>query len=267
MNFASKSVFVLSVLMAATTAMAQAKAPEPDYTLAYNVGAVSDYRFRGIAQTSKKPAIQGGVDFAAKSGVYLGAWASNVDWVKNFNGATKGSYELDLYGGYKGEIAPGLGFDVGAITYQYPGNNSGVANAGLGLSAGANVNANTNEFYGALTHGIFTAKYSRSAGDFLGIKNSSGSSYIDLAANIDLSNGITLTPHVGHQKVANHSTGTSTADYTDYALTIAKDMGNGLVINATATGTNSKSGTNRFYMEGTRFIANNAFLVGAKYSF
>ncbi len=258
MNFASKSVLILSTLMAATAAMAQAKAPEPDYTLAYNVGAVSDYRFRGISQTSKGAAVQGGVDFTAKSGVYLGAWASNVKWVKDFNGASKGSYELDLYGGYKGEIAPGLGFDIGAITYQYPGNNSGAAGT---TGAGSFSNASTNEIYGALTYGIFTAKYSRSMGDFLGNINSSGSTYLDLAANIDLGDGLTLTPHVGQQKVANGAP----YNYTDYALTIAKDLGNGLVINATVTGTNG--GTTAYTGYNGKYIANDSFLVGAKYSF
>src|SRR6476661_4269067 len=125
MNF--KATVLLASLVLSGAAFAQTKAPEPDYTLSYNVGAVTDYRFRGIAQTSKKPAIQGGVDFAHKSGAYLGAWASNVRWVKDFNGATKGSYELDLYGGYKFEIMKDLTGDVGLITYRYPGNNSGAA--------------------------------------------------------------------------------------------------------------------------------------------
>ena len=39
-------------------------------------------------------AVQGGLDFTHTSGFYLGTWASNVKWVKDFNGATKGSVEL-----------------------------------------------------------------------------------------------------------------------------------------------------------------------------
>jgi uncharacterized protein (TIGR02001 family) len=264
MKLATKSVLVLSTLMAATAAMAQAKAPEPDYTLSYNVGVVSDYRFRGIMQTSGKPAVQGGVDFAHKSGFYLGAWASNVSWVKDVNGATKGSYEVDLYGGYKGEITPGLSYDVGFITYQYPGNNSGVANAShaTAVTAGQYTNANTNEFYGALTYSVATLKYSRSSGNFLGNPNSSGSEYVDLSANFDLGNGFTLTPHVGHQSVKN----TSAANYTDYALTLAKDLGNGLVASATALGTNAKRGG--FYTDlNNKYIANSTLVVGLKYSF
>ncbi|MES2944109.1 MAG: TorF family putative porin [Pseudomonadota bacterium] len=277
MKLAFKSVFVLSTLVAATAAMAQAKAPEPDYTVSYNIGVVSDYRFRGITQTSEKPALQGGVDFAHKSGLYLGAWGSNVKWVKEVNGATKGSYEVDLYGGFKGPIAGDFGFDVGVITYQYPGNNSGVANTRYpnAVAAGAYGNASTTEYYGALTFKMVTLKYSRSAGRFLGNNNSNGSTYLDLSANFDLGNGFTLTPHVGHQKIPNQNntnaiTGEvkrgNAADYTDYALTLAKDLGNGLSVSIMATDTNAKRGG--FYTDlKNRFIADNAVVVGLKYSF
>ncbi len=239
-------------------AFAQAKAPAPDYTLSFNAGAVTDYRFRGIAQTSKKPAIQGGVDFAHKSGIYAGAWGSNVSWIKDFNGATKGTFELDLYGGYKGEIAKDLSFDVGAITYRYPGNNSGAVGT---PGAGTVSNANTTEVYGALTYSMFTAKYSRSTSDFLGFLNSSGSTYLDLSAAFDLGNGFTLTPHIGVQKVDSNKL----FDYTDYALTLAKDMGNGLTVTAMATGTNAKK-VQYTDLKG-KYIGNNALVLGVKYSF
>ena len=266
MKLNAKSALILSTLLASTAAMAQAKAPEPDYTLSYNVGAVSNYVFRGITQTAANPAIQGGVDFVHKSGFYLGAWASNVKWVKEVNGATKGSYEVDLYGGYKGEITPGLNYDLGFITYQYPGNNSGVANRSylITVAAGAYGNASTTEYYGALTYGVATLKYSRSAGRFLGNLNSSGSSYLDLSANFDMGNGFTLTPHVGRQTIPNIVN--YAADYNDYSLTIAKDLGNGLVISAAATGTSATEGGFYTDLKG-KFIAKNAVLVGLKYSF
>jgi uncharacterized protein (TIGR02001 family) len=257
MKFTQLAAFALC--SAATMgAFAQAKAPEPDYTLGFNVAAVTDYRFRGIAQTSKKPAIQGGIDFAHKNGFYLGAFGSNVRWVKDYNGATKGNLELDLYGGFKGEIASGFGFDLGLVTYQYPGNNSGKAGT---PGAGSVTNANTTEVYGALTYGMFTAKYSRSTSTFLGFLNSSGSAYFDLSAAIDLGNGLTLTPHVGRQKVANNST----FNYTDYSLTLAKDMGNGFSLSVMATGTNAQKLP---YTDlNGKFIGNNTLVVGAKYSF
>jgi uncharacterized protein (TIGR02001 family) len=245
----------------AQTAAPAAPAATPDFTLSYYVAGVTDYRFRGISQTSKKPALQAGIDFGHSSGFYLGAFGSNVSWVKDFNQATKGSIEIDLYGGFKKEIIKDLTIDVGAITYQYPGNNSGkVGTPGVGAYS----NANTNEIYGALTYSIATVKYSRSIGDFLGNINSSGSQYLEAAAAVDLGTGFTLTPHIGRQLVAN----TSAANYTDYSLTIAKDFGNGLSVNAALITTNAKKGG--FYLQGApsnKFIAGNTAVVGLKYSF
>lgn len=257
MKLATKSVLVLSTLMAATAAMAQAAAPEPDYTLGYNIGVVSDYRVRGIAQTSYDPALQGGVDFAHKSGFYLGAWASNIRWIKEYGGATDGSYEVDLYGGYKGAISKDLTYDLGVITYQYPGNT-------LGNVAGY-ANASTTEVYGALTYSVMTLKYNRSAGNFLGNVNSSGSQYFDLSANFDLGSGFTLTPHIGRQTIPNQTN--NAGDYTDYALTLAKDFGGGLVGTVAAVGTGGTA--NRTFYTDTKgkFLANDALVVGVKYSF
>ena len=67
-----KLAVLLSSLAVSGAAMAQAKAPEPDYSFSYNVGLVSDYRYRGISQSRLRPALQGGVDFSHKSGFYLG---------------------------------------------------------------------------------------------------------------------------------------------------------------------------------------------------
>ena len=270
MNLKSKTALAALTLIASSTVFAQAKPPEPDYTLAYNIGAVSDYRFRGITQTNYGPAVQGGVDFAHKSGFYLGAWASNVNWVKQFNGAGKGDYEVDLYGGYKGEIKAGLSYDVGFITYQYPGNDSGDVGT---QGAGAYSNASTKEFYGAITYNVATLKYSQSMGDFLGNLNSNGSRYLDLSATFDLGSGYSLTPHVGRQTVPNQSAGTKTgnaADYTDYALTLGKDLGNGLAVSVAyyATDASQDFYNNQGAPAGDgKFIAKSGAAVGVKYSF
>ncbi|NBT55337.1 MAG: hypothetical protein EBT05_10810, partial [Betaproteobacteria bacterium] len=227
----------------------QAMAAEPDYTLAYNVGVTTDYRFRSIAQTSFKPAVQGGVDFSHKSGAYAGVWGSNVNWVKDFAGATEGSLEVDLYGGYKGELAKDLGFDVGLIAYLYPSNN-------------AATNANTTEIYAALTYGVVTAKYSRSLGNFVANANSSGSQYMEIAATFDIGNGFSLTPHIGSQIIPNQST---SGDYTDYSLTLGKDFGNGISASLSAIGTNAKDG---FYKTATvDNLGKSGLVASLKYSF
>ena len=267
MKFSSSKIAASLAILATSASFAQTKAPEPDYTVAYNVGVVTDYRFRGLSQTSLKPALQLGVDFAHKSGFYLGAFGSNVNWVKDFNSATKGSYELDLYGGFKGNITEDLGFDVGLITYIYPGNTSGKA----GTPSGGNYsNANTNEIYAGLTYYVFSFKYSRSMGDFLGNLRSGGSQYFDLSANFDLGNGFTLTPHIGRQTVPNQNFGGSTdgkaANYMDYALTLGKDFGSGLSGTAALIGTDTKRPG--FYRDSKdKDLGKSTLVVGVKYTF
>ena len=85
-----------------------------------NVGAVSEYMFRGLQQNTNDASIQGGFDYSSDSGFYLGTWASNVDW-----GA--GGTELDLYGGWTGDVASGVTVDVGLLKYVYPTNDVGPA--------------------------------------------------------------------------------------------------------------------------------------------
>ena len=244
-----------------------AEGPEPEMSVTYNVGVVSDYRVRGIAQTSSKPALQGGIDFAMKSGPYLGTAFSTVKWLKDVNGATKGNYEVDLYGGYKAAIPDtDFSYDVGVIGYRYPGNNSGTGNGPL--PAGTFVNANTTEIYGALTYKIYTLKYNRSVGNFLGNLSSTGSQYFDLSAGVDLTNGFLLTPHIGRQLIPNQALN---GNYTDIALTLSKDFGNGFSGSLAAMANNARAGTVAnpgFYRDtkGNDF-AGDTVVISAKYTF
>ena len=255
MKLKSTAALFLTTLLAGTSAMAQTTEPAPDYTLSYNVGVTSDYRFRGISQTTFDPALQAGADFAHKSGFYLGVWGSNVNWIRNSSGASDGALEVDLYGGYKGEISKDFTYDLGVITYQYPGNTA--------ANAPGYVNANTTEVYGALTYSIVTAKFSQSTGNFVANANSSGSQYFEVAANFDLGSGFSLTPHVGRQTIPNQTN--NAGDYTDYSLTLAKDFGNGLTASIAAIGTDAKDA---FYKVG-RFdnLGKETVVVGLKYSF
>src|SRR4030095_10329301 len=108
---------VLAALAVSGAAFAQTKAPEPDYTLSFNVGAVTDYRYRGISQSRLDPALQGGADFAHKSGFYVGTWASSIKWVKDSGGDANA--EVDLYGGYKFGAGP-VKLDVGVLVSVSP---------------------------------------------------------------------------------------------------------------------------------------------------
>ena len=245
-----KSLSVLCIVMVGSGAFAQTKPPEPDYTLAYNVGVVSDYRFRGLTQSRFDPALQGGIDFAHKSGFYLGAWASSIKWIKDAGG--NADAEIDLYGGYKGSVSD-MGYDLGVLTYQYPSNR---------LSP----SANTTELYGALTVGPVTAKYSHAVTNTFAFAGSKNSGYLDISASFDLGKGFSLVPHVGHQRIAGSPGGVSNSrfSYTDYSLTLNYDFGNGLVASLSAVGTDADKAL--YVTPSGRFTGRGSAVIGLKYS-
>jgi uncharacterized protein (TIGR02001 family) len=241
---------LIALTLGSVSGLAQAQAAAPESSLSFNVGAVSDYRYRGLSQSRLQPALQGGMDYADKSGFYVGAWGSSIKFIKD-SGASKGGVELDLYGGYKGAVGD-VAYDVGFLRYEYIGNK-------LGEVTGF-ANANTSEVYGAATFGLVTAKYSHSLTNVFGTPNSKNSYYLDLSAAFDLGNGFTLVPHVGHQMVKNTDAGT----YTDYALTLNKDLGNGLSASAAVVGTDADK---VFYTLKDKFNGKSGVTVGLKYAF
>jgi uncharacterized protein (TIGR02001 family) len=95
---------------AASFAMAGAASAQ-DMDVSFNLGATTDYVFRGATQTMEDPAIFGGVDLTAGL-FYAGAWASQVD----FGDDTVA--EFDLYAGVKPVAGP-VTFDLAAIYYGY----------------------------------------------------------------------------------------------------------------------------------------------------
>ncbi|HCB76382.1 MAG TPA: hypothetical protein DEP91_09440 [Sphingomonas bacterium] len=105
-------------LVCATPAFAQEEtAPPEPITVSGSVALASDYRFRGVSQSDKEMAIQGGITITHESGFYVGAWGSNLAGWGTFGGA---NMELDLIGGYKTPIGGGT-LDVGLTWYMYPG--------------------------------------------------------------------------------------------------------------------------------------------------
>jgi uncharacterized protein (TIGR02001 family) len=201
-------VAALTLAMASLGHSAQAQAQaKPEHELTANAALTSDYRYRGISQTRLKPALQAGVDYVNNpSGFYLGAWGSTIKWIKDAGGDT--GLELDIYGGKRGEVAPGLSYDVGGLYYLYPSND-------------LNPSANTFEVYGQLGYGPAYVKYSHSTTNLFGTANSKQSGYLDVGANLDLGQGFTLNLHAGHQKVRNNSA----LSYTDYKVGVTKDLG------------------------------------------
>ncbi|MCX7191621.1 MAG: TorF family putative porin, partial [Candidatus Methylopumilus sp.] len=246
---------VLGALAAPSFVFAADVAPASDLTVAYNVGLYSQYIFRGLTQTDRKPALQGGVDLTHSSGFYLGAWGSNIDWLRSPYGIppadtyyTKGgNLEIDLYGGFKTELGKsGIGIDVGALQYWYPG-----------TLRGGWAKANTTELYGALSYGWLQAKLSgvvsNSAWGYG--KNSNaptqddarGTYYAELNATIPIGDlvgggalkGVTGLIHVARQDFDGNLN--EPASYNDWKLGLQKSFESGVNVGAYYTDTNART--------------------------
>jgi uncharacterized protein (TIGR02001 family) len=237
-----------TVLAALVATLGLTAAPAAFAQLSFNVGAVSDYRYRGISQTRLKPAIQGGVDYADKSGFYVGAWATNIKWIKDFGGDA--DIEIDLYGGFKGELTKDVGYDVGVLTYQYPSNK---------LSP----SANTTELYGALTFGPVTAKYSHAVTNTFANPDSKNSWYLDLTGTFEVAKSTNLIAHVGRQKITGPFGGVGS--YTDYSLGVTYDL-NGVLLGLTAVGTDADKSFYSSPVNGKE-LGKAGVVLSAKYTF
>jgi uncharacterized protein (TIGR02001 family) len=201
--------------------------------LSANVALTSNYKFRGQDQDSSKskavkPAIQGGFDYAfGETGWYVGNWNSSVDWLPG------NSIESDLYGGYKFS-AGGIGWDLGALTYIYPGNKNG----------------NTTELYVAGSYGPLTLKYSHTISkDYFGwAGENSGSGlkgqntgYLNLGFAQEVAPSLTLKANVGYTRFASDIKDLGVPNYVDYAVGVSYDFGSGVALYGGVQGANKKA--------------------------
>lgn len=217
--------------------------PKSPHLFTRNVTFVSDYRFRGISQTMRRPAIQGGFDYSNVCGFYLGTWASNVDGTTHFYNNT--SMEWDWYAGYKFTpfpcYMPCFRYNVGLIYYYYPG--------GQALNL-AHTRYHTAEFYLELTFDRLSIKYSQTITNYFGInadntpfnwdqnladpanRSSKGSNYLEANASLDIfekvyywwwcieGQKLNLLLHAGHQTVRHYGH----LSYADWKVTLTQEF-------------------------------------------
>lgn len=211
MKFASKKTLLVS-LLAVVPFVASAQ-------LSSNISLTSNYKFRGQDQDllnaknkDFKPALQGGFDYAFSNGFYVGNWNSSVNWLDG------NSLEVDVYGGYKGEMSPGLTYDVGVLAYMYPGNSLG----------------KTTEVYLGMGYGPFSAKYSQAVSkDYFNY--GSKASYFNVAYATEVTKGLTFKASAG---MTNFKTGT---DFSDYSVGLSYDLGEGFSLGGAYVGATKKS--------------------------
>lgn len=225
MRLALACASLLALTMGAGAAHAQA-APE----VAFNIGVVSDYVFRGASQTNEDPAIQGGID-ATIGSFYVGTWASNVDFGDDTDA------EVDLYGGYRTE-AVGYALDLGVVGYFYVNEPGGADYNYVEFKAAAS------RAVGPATLGA-VVYYSP---DFFGVDDKA--TYLEANAAYALADKWTVSGAVGHQWLDVN------ADYTTWNLGVAYALTDHLAVDA------------RYYdtdVDGP--LTDDRFVVGLKASF
>ncbi len=206
--------------------VASAQAEEPS-ALSGSLALTSDSTFRGLTQTNRDPALQGGVELASASGFYTGAWGSNISWLSDGQDNVSSSLEFDGYAGYRGNWGEAVSYDVGLLYYWYPGS----------YPAGF-TDPDTLEGYFSVGWSIFMLKYSHAFTDLFGIDTTNGSGYLELALSQGFAEHWTFDAHVGHQRVD----GFSDLDYTDWSLGFTRDLGNGFGVSLAYVDTNADKG-------------------------
>jgi uncharacterized protein (TIGR02001 family) len=117
-----KAAILAALLLAPAVSFAQEAAAEEESNFSWNLGVVSDYVFRGVSQSNREVALQGGLDYAfGDSGVYAGVWGSTVDYGEY----DAPDFETDVYVGYNADLGEKFNFDVMLIRYMYTGEENG----------------------------------------------------------------------------------------------------------------------------------------------
>lgn len=221
-----KALVIAGITTAAFAApLAQAEEAKPSVKLSV----YSEYEYRGISQTSEKPAGQLNIDWAHSSGFYLGTFVSNIKWLKDtaeVNGfSTSANIEWDIFGGYRFEPVKDVTVDVGYLRYEYP-------------SSGAfNPKPNTDEVYAGVTYGPVNVKYSYATSNTFGVADSKGSDFIEANLAYPLTEKLQLTGNIGHQKYKNNNA----LSYTVYKLGLAYDLGSGWNVGGYVKSTDANS--------------------------
>jgi uncharacterized protein (TIGR02001 family) len=203
---------------------AQTPTPAPAITTSGSMALVTDYSFRGISQTQKKIAIQGGLEMDA-SALYLGAWGSSLNFGEP-DGVVRAEAETDVVGGVRKTLA-GTGFDLGFVFYGYPGTDKTYNYNYLEFALGAS------RSFSALTvaaKGSVSPDYFAASGTGIYVNGSLGYAIPKST--------VSLLAAIGHQSIQKNAA-FGTPDYMDWSAGGAVKVV-GLTLGASAVGTNLK---------------------------
>ncbi len=208
------TVHLISVVLVLSAPMVSAE--DSPHEFSANVALSTDYRFRGISQTSEDPALSGGFDYSyTPFGFYAGVWASNLDF--NVPDPDPADLEIDFYGGFAGEFgSTAIGWDIGGLYYMYPGSDTGSGVADYDYF----------EIYGSLSYDFDNFNVAGGMAyspDYFFESDDSLYVYGDIGIPLPIA-GLTLAGHVGHQWIDDNAQ-FGTPDYLDWSIGLSKEIG------------------------------------------
>lgn len=118
MILTAAAVATLSMTSFAAPAFADGEEEASAGPWSATLAVTSDYRFRGVTQTDRNPAVQGSIDFASETGFFAGVWASNIDFLDDLT--YDSSIEVDLYAGYTHAFSDSTEGTIKVTYYAYP---------------------------------------------------------------------------------------------------------------------------------------------------
>jgi uncharacterized protein (TIGR02001 family) len=172
--------------------------------LSYNIAVTNDYVWRGVSQTGRGEAVQGGIDYT--NGIfYAGAWASNVDF--SAAGDEDTDLEIDVYAGVKPTYKD-FSFDFGGIYYGYPNQPS-------------DTNLSFGELKAAVSHPIGKGAIGAAAYYSMDFGGGGESLYSELNASYPVTEKLSVSGAMGKQSVEDYDGWTAWNIGAGYALTDA----------------------------------------------
>jgi uncharacterized protein (TIGR02001 family) len=252
--------------LSVSAGVARAEDPPPEHSFTGKGALYSEYEYRGISQTSEKPALQLNLDYAHSSGIYVGTFLSNIKWLKDtaslLGESTNAALEWDIYGGYKWEFVKDWTLDVGYLRYEYPNSKA---------FPPATVKPNTDEAYIGVSYGPATLKYSYAFSTLFGVPNSKGSDYIELAINQPIVDKVTLNGTLGYQRYTGHQTLAGGVEFNNdnfsygvWKIGATYDFGKGFNAGAYVKGTNADAA---FYTYNGKDWSKTRLVAFVNYSF
>ncbi len=184
-----QKVTLAAALMAGTMLATPALA----VTIKGNIGATSDYVWRGNTQSNGDASISGGIDVDLGNGFAVGVWTASLGGNQDSDSA---DYETDLYGSYSFDVGS-IGVEVGYIAYQYPG----VAASGNDFE----------EYFVSADFGLVSVSYFRLDNAEDATQNDNKGTYLSIDTGFELNDGWSLGLHYGEEDFDIAASDTDTA--------------------------------------------------------